>query len=206
VRRWPVAISLGRPTSRHHQTAVRNTREAFYRVFHFTDIAHADRADLHPERWRHRLNDRKLAGAGAEIGITKHPRPRQHWCDLLEQLQPFPAEAELKLGKPGGVPTRPSQVVHETTGDWIPSYGEHDRYLARRLQQGSHRSVAVHQNDLRREGHQLCCVLANIVGAGSGPTSFNFQVAADFPAGLPERLQERPNPGLICRIVGGCGQ
>src|SRR5262249_48505970 len=43
-------------------------------------------------------------------------------------------------------------------------------------------------------------------GIGSGPARVDPHVAADGPAQWHQRLQERPDPGLIIRIVRGCAQ
>src|SRR5215203_3698536 len=40
----------------------------------------------------------------------------------------------------------------------------------------------------------------------SGPAGVDPYVAADGPAQLPQPLLERPDAGLIFRIVRGCGQ
>src|SRR5262245_17344332 len=62
------------------------------------------------------------------------------------------------------------------------------------------------QEDVRRDRDQFCCVFANLGGVGRGPPSVDAHVAADGPTQLPQRLQERPDAGLIFRIVRGCGQ
>jgi hypothetical protein len=43
-------------------------------------------------------------------------------------------------------------------------------------------------------------------GIGGGPADVDAHVATDGPAQQRERLQERPDPGLKCRVVGGSGQ
>ena len=58
--------------------------------------AHVDRANLHPERGRHRLDGGKLASTASYGGVTKHCRPRQARRDLLEQFQPFAADVEFE--------------------------------------------------------------------------------------------------------------
>ena len=56
-------------------------------------VAHVDRAHLHPERRRHGLDGAELADPGRYGGIPKDRRSRHARRDLLEQLQPFPAQA-----------------------------------------------------------------------------------------------------------------
>src|SRR5712672_2137116 len=61
------------------------------------------------------------------------------------------------------------------------------------------------QDDVRRERDQLRRMPASVVGVASGPADVDAHVAADDPARLRERLLERPDPGLVVRIVGACG-
>jgi hypothetical protein len=49
-------------------------------------------------------------------------------------------------------------------------------------------------------------VSANLGGIGRGPAGVDPHVAADDPAQLRQRLQERSDPGLKFRVVRGCGQ
>ena len=93
--------------------------------FHFAGVAHVDRVDLHPERRRHRLDGAKLADPGG-LRITKDPRPRHARRDFLQQLQPFPAEAEFEGGKPvtlppgrAKLPTKPAATGSATNGNTI---------------------------------------------------------------------------------------
>jgi hypothetical protein len=69
--------------------------------------AHIDRADLHPERRRHRLDDAELDRADGYGGIPKDRHARHTGCDLLEQFQPFPAQAVFIRHESGGVAARP---------------------------------------------------------------------------------------------------
>jgi hypothetical protein len=71
-------------------------------------------------------------GLGA---IPKDRRSRHAWRDLLEQVQPFRANAVLEWGKTGGVATRARQVIDKTGAHRIGDEGEHDRYAAGRLEQ-----------------------------------------------------------------------
>ena len=62
------------------------------------------------------------------------------------------------------------------------------------------------QNDIRRERHQFRRVPVNVGCIDAGPAGVDPHVVADGPAQLPQPLQERPDTGLPCRIVRGCGQ
>ena len=48
--------------------------------------------------------------------------------------------------------------------------------------------------------------LRNLCGIGRGPAGVDPHVAADVPARLTQRLQERSDPRLISRVVRDCGQ
>ena len=52
--------------------------------------------DLHPERRCRGLDDAELAASGALGGIPKDRRSRHVWCGLLEQFQPFRADAPVE--------------------------------------------------------------------------------------------------------------
>ena len=62
------------------------------------------------------------------------------------------------------------------------------------------------ENDVGRERDQFRRLSANIGGIGRRPAGVDPHVAADGPAQLRQRLLERPDAGLIFRIVRGCGQ
>ena len=66
----------------------------------------------------------------------------RHSChvgrDLLEQLQPFSADAVFEKREPGGIAARPRQAVDKASGDWIGHDQEHDGHGAGRLQQRRH--------------------------------------------------------------------
>ena len=62
------------------------------------------------------------------------------------------------------------------------------------------------QDDVRRERSQFRRVPANFGGIGTGPAHVDPYVAADGPAQLPQRLQERPDAGLKIWIAGGYAQ
>jgi hypothetical protein len=69
--------------------------------------ADIDRVDIHPERRRHGLDDAELDGADGYGGIPKDRHARHTGCDLLEQFQPFPAQAVFIRHESGGVAAGP---------------------------------------------------------------------------------------------------
>ena len=56
---------------RHDQAAIRSAREGRDGALDLAGVAHVDRVDLHPQRWRHGLDDGKLAGSGALAGSRR---------------------------------------------------------------------------------------------------------------------------------------
>ena len=120
---------------RHDQAAIRGAREGRDGALDLGRVAHVDRAHLHPERRRHGLDDGELADPGGYGGIPKDRRARHARRDLLEQLQPFPAQAVFELHEAGGVAARPRQALDEAGADRIGDIREHDRHGAGRLQQ-----------------------------------------------------------------------
>jgi hypothetical protein len=109
-------------------------------------------------------------------------RSRHARRDLLEQLQPFPADAVFESHETRGVAARPRQAVDEAAADRIDDDREHDRHGAGRLQQRPHWSGAMGQDDVRRERGQFRRVSANLGGIGAGPAGVDPHVAADDPA------------------------
>ena len=76
---------------------------------------------------------RELADPGRYGGIPKDRRSRHARRDLLEQFQPFPAQAVFELHEAGGVAARPRQAIDEAGADRIGDDREHDRHGAGRL-------------------------------------------------------------------------
>ena len=124
----------------------------------------------------------------------------------LSSSSHFPLNAVFESHETGGVAARPRQAVDEAGADRIDDDREHDRHGAGRLQQRPHGRGAMGQDDVRRERDQFRRVSANVGGIGRGPAGVDPHVAADGPAQLRQRLQERPDAGLKFRIVRGCGQ
>src|SRR5262245_24650752 len=88
-------ISLRHPSTArpYNQAAIWAAGECGDGALDLGRVTHASRADLHPERRRHRLDDGQLADPGGCGGITKYGRSLHVGRDLFEQLQPFPAHA-----------------------------------------------------------------------------------------------------------------
>ena len=121
----------------------------------FGRIARVDRAQLHPQGRRHRLDGGELADPGGDGRIPQDRRSRHAGRDLFEQLQPFAAQAVFERGETGGVAARPRQARDETGADRVDDLHEHARHGAGGLKQrrrgcGASRS----DEDVRRERGQ----------------------------------------------------
>src|ERR1700738_5462692 len=90
----------------HDQTSIRGVRELRDGALDLGRVAQVERVYLHPERWRHCLDNAELGRARGYGGIPKDRHARHAWCDLLEQLQPFSAQAVFVRQKTGGVTAR----------------------------------------------------------------------------------------------------
>src|SRR5262245_56000868 len=164
---------------RHDQTAIRGTREGRDGVLDLTDVAQVDGAYLHPERWRRGLDRGKHAGSGTLSGIPKDRHSRHAWRNLLEQLQPFPADAVFGTHETSSVAARPPQAVDKARSDRIDRDWEHNRDGSSRLQQWQHGQGPMGQNDVWRERDQFRRVFANFGGIDPGPAGIDPDVAAD---------------------------
>src|SRR5262249_51272394 len=93
-------------------------------------VAHIDRADLHSERQRHRLDDAELGDCRRICGITKDCHTRYIRSDLFEQLQPLPTHAVFGNHETGDVATRSRQTADDAGADWIADDRKDDRHAA----------------------------------------------------------------------------
>ena len=93
-----------RAARRHDQAAIRGAREGRDGALDLAGIAHVDRAHLHAERRRHGLDSRRTGRSRRRCRIAKDRRARHARRDLLEQLQPFAAQAVFERMKPVALP------------------------------------------------------------------------------------------------------
>src|SRR2546421_13007020 len=118
------------------------TREGTDSALDLAGIAQSNRAQLDTERRRHGLQSAQLSGARGYRSISKDCNALEVRRDLLQQLEPFPADAVLEIGEPGRIAARARQAVDKTGTDRIGHQHEHDRHGARRLLQGRYRRTA----------------------------------------------------------------
>src|SRR5262245_28056588 len=98
-------------------------------------VAHVERVYLHAERRGQGLNNAKLADSGWVRGIPQDRHSRHARRDLLQQLQPFSAQAVFVRHETGGVAARPCPAIDEAGGDRISDDRENKRHGAGHLQQ-----------------------------------------------------------------------
>src|SRR5215813_6365324 len=187
--------------ARHNQAAIRTLREYRDGALDLAGVTHADRADLHPERWRRGLDRAELGRPGCIGWILKERRSFYARCDLLEQPQPFRGNAVFIQHKTSSVAARPSEAIDQTGADWFGDLHEHDRHSARRLEQRPSGRSASSQDDVGRECNQFRRVSANALGVARAPADVDANVATVGPAQLRQRLRERQDAPLRYRIV-----
>ena len=100
--RWIVASEL--------TVTIRTARRAHGRrdgALDVAGVAQVDLVHLHPERRRPPPGWRPAGRSRRGCRTAKHRRARDLRRDLLEQLQPFPADAVFEIGETGDVASRP---------------------------------------------------------------------------------------------------
>jgi hypothetical protein len=128
---------------------VRSCREGRDAALDLGRVAAADRRQLHPERSGRSLDRSKSTGPGRYRRIPNDCHSSHAGRDLLEQPQPFSADAELVIGKAGRIRPRPRQALNPATADGIDRRHEHDRYRAAGPLQRPHNRARRRQDDIR---------------------------------------------------------
>jgi hypothetical protein len=136
-----VAMNERQRARGHDQTAIRGAREGRDGALDLAGVAH-DRNYFHAERRRYGLDCGELADPGSHGGIPNDCRSRHARRNLLEQLQPFSAQAVFEQKEAGGVATRARQAVDEAGADRIGN-GESEKNLGRVLQRLKPANVTV---------------------------------------------------------------
>jgi hypothetical protein len=181
---------------RHDQASIPFAGKRCHAALDFVDVAHVDRAQLYPERWRSGLDYGELADPLGYARIPKDCRARHARCDLFEQFQPFCADAVLVPGKSGDVAPWPRQACDKPGADRIDGQREYNRHGAARLEQRAHARPTRGQDDVRRQRDQFRRLPAHAVGIARGPTGVDADVAAVGPAQFLQSLHERRHASL----------
>ena len=152
------------------------------------------------------------------IGMVPSTAARVTRRDLLEQLQPFAADAVFEHSKAGGVAARPRQAVDEAGADRVGDTHEHDRHSAGRLLQQPQPWRASGQDDVGRERDQFRRVLANALASSPAPSGSRSarcgRRSSPVPAGpagtprcgpvLPDRPRRGSSSTPMRRIRSAC--
>src|SRR5262249_8429238 len=147
------------------------------------------------------LNCGPGANTGRYGGIANDCYSRHTWRNLLEQLQPFHANAVFIRGKAGGVGAGPRQAGNKARAYRTGCEREPDGHAACRALQWSDRRTARGEDHIRRERDQLGRVFAGVILIARGPAVVDRNVGPDRPTQLLQPLQKSGVAGLHLRIV-----
>ena len=197
-----VAMNRRWRAPRHDQAAIGGARERRDGALDLASVTHADGTQFHAERRRHALDSSELSDPGAFVGIPNDRRSFHARRDLLEQLQPFRAEAVFIRHEAGDVSAGVRKALDETSADRIGNNSEHDRHGAGGPVQ-RHNGIAAGQDDVRAECDQFRCVSTTALGIAGTPAVVDPHIAALGPAQLLQAICERYQTGLSFRAVCG---
>ena len=76
-----------------------------------------------------------MANPSRDGGVPKDRRSHHARRNLLEQLQPFPAQTVFELKKAGHIAARPCQTIDVARADRVGDIVENDWHGVRRLHQ-----------------------------------------------------------------------
>src|SRR4051794_23737465 len=91
-------------SGRYDKSAVPGARKVRRTTLNITDVERIDRAELHAERLRDRLDRGELSNPGPARRIADHRDARHPWCNFLEELQPLPLRLYSNCVKPVVLP------------------------------------------------------------------------------------------------------
>src|SRR5215467_1503101 len=116
-----IAMKRSRPAPRYDQTPVRRAHEGRKGALSLMWGAHVDWVYLDAERRGQGLDDAELADSGGVRGISKDCYSRNARRNLLQQLQPFSAQAVFIRHEAGRarLSTKPAPTGSPTTGNTI---------------------------------------------------------------------------------------
>src|SRR5262249_44544441 len=86
------AMDSSRRAADHNHTVVGTLCERREGALDLAGISHVGGSQLHAPSRRKRLDRAELSETHSDAGVTKDRSPRHSRSDLLEQLQPFPAD------------------------------------------------------------------------------------------------------------------
>src|SRR5262249_59722223 len=106
----------------------------------------------------------------------------------IATFDPIYTDAELELGKSGGIAPRLREARHKAGADRVGRLCEHDWHGMGRLLQRRHDRGARGQNDIRYERHHFRRIGANSHNVGAGIPDTDLYVLAVDPSQLLQAL------------------
>ena len=183
------------------QASIRRAREGRDGALDLGRVAHVNRAHVHANRRRHRLDNGELADPRCDGGVPKDRCSCHVRRDLLEQFQPFCTQTVFEHQKASGVAARPRQTIDEAGTDRIGDDRKYDRHSASCLEHRPQTCGATRHDDVGRKRDQFRRVFANVGGIACGPAGVDAHVAALGPAQLLQPLEKGGVAGLFFRIA-----
>ena len=116
-------------------------------------IPEVHRVQFHVERRRHGLIGGELADPSARRRASKDRYAFHSGRNLLQQFQPFSANAVFIQQEADGIAARACQAGEMTRADWINCKHEHNWQDASSLLEHYQRLIGRGQNDVRRGSH-----------------------------------------------------
>src|SRR5262249_36712808 len=146
-----------------NHTTVRAACEGREAAIKLAAIDQIDGAHLDGNGERYGQNCAPLANAGRDGGIANDRSARRIGCDLLEHLQPFRADAVIKLSETGDVAAGPGETVDEARANRIGYEHEYDRHGACRTPQWPDTRASRGEDDVRGKRDQFRRVFASVI-------------------------------------------
>src|SRR5262245_12920351 len=187
----------------HYHPAVGKLCERRDGALDLAAIVHVDEAQFQSKRWCERLDRTKQSRTGRDPSLAKDCRPGDAWCDLLEQLQPFPADRILVDREAGHVASGTRQAFHIAGCNRVCDTGEHDRDGAACFQQGRDSAAGKGEDDIRRERNELGCMFSCDINFAVAPAIVDADILPLRPTEMLQGLDESPYSVLRFRVVYG---
>ena len=166
-------------------------------------IAHVDRAAPPPRATAPRPGLRRIGRSRRICEIPKDCRSRHARRDLLEQFQPFAAQAVFEDDETGGVAARPRQAIDEAGADRIGDITNTIGTVRVACSNAAARGRCRSQDDVRRERDQFGRIFANFVGIVRAQRVSIRTLRPSVQPNCCKPCRKRRDAGLSFRIVRG---
>ena len=138
-------------------------------------------------------------------GIPGHRHPGQARDDLLQELDPLPAQLREIQEQPGDVSSRPGETAHEPLGDRIRlQIHSNDRDGLRRIGGRANRRRSDRHDGAHRKPRQLSGQRGDLPGGARPHAVVDGEIRAlhepDLLEGLAEPAEVLPEDGAVRRV------